>query len=662
MKSLNREKGIASSVGLIIMGVLVVALPVSTKLVQRSQENRSSAAGVGQYGESCVSNSDCKSGYCTIGSNFLRKVCSVRSSDKACNSLGGTCNASYTKGKDNTGEVCITDKGLEGTVFLNLCLSSESSVFRCCVPVNNNYGEPPAPDPITIGIDGVCGKKPNSCEKGIFKPSDNVVGLHTYTWRCEGIDGGKSITCRANKDKTPVPDPITIGVDGVCGKKPKSCEKGLVELLNLIPEEDTYLWRCEGIDGGEDAVCKVEKGKVTDRVDAICGPAVDEILTSFPSYDEERCEKGIFNGFIGDDGNSINKPEDPYYLWGCDGINGGENVECKAKKQKYGDSYLTPIPDPNPITIGIDGVCGEKPNSCEKGIFKFSNFITRVFNPSYYRWSCEGIDGGKSVTCKANKKRESNDSDCGSADRESFTSRPVDNLCVKGSNLYWKDEDAGDGKWDWLCQRDGGFNSYCSAYKKPEKEREGNLSFKFSLSGIKGDARCTTDIINHLDGIKVYMLATDVSEELTIDEGSISAFEGDINKFGDQIFKVSNLNFDVYKFGEAITSAIRIKTGSHLQRRYCVDGQDSRKLSGCGIKLGVDYDFSNYPMIAGDLTGSSGRPDGAIDILDQSYIESKLENFDPNIKCGKKGDLNADGIINSLDLQLIKQGREKYSE
>jgi hypothetical protein len=136
---MKQNKGISQIVVMVIMLILAIALPITTKLVQKSQENRSkaTAAGTKVYGQRCESNSECKSGYCTVkyspNHNFTgadgTKVCSKDNSDEACLTMGGACTSPMSAASWSS---CGTSK----YVIYNLCLSPENNdIRRCCVPM-----------------------------------------------------------------------------------------------------------------------------------------------------------------------------------------------------------------------------------------------------------------------------------------------------------------------------------------------------------------------------------------------------------------------------------------------------------------------------------------------------------------------------------------------
>jgi hypothetical protein len=71
------------------------------------------------------------------------------------------------------------------------------------------------------------------------------------------------------------------------------------------------------------------------------------------------------------------------------------------------------------------------------------------------------------------------------------------------------------------------------------------------------------------------------------------------------------------------------------------------------------YDFSKYAFITTDNSNFYGllagdvNSDGVINSIDFSYVKSRID-ADSDITCGREGDLNADGVVNNLDTGLIK--------
>jgi hypothetical protein len=97
---------------------------------------------------------------------------------------------------------------------------------------------------------------------------------------------------------------------------------------------------------------------------------------------------------------------------------------------------------------------------------------------------------------------------------------------------------------------------------------------------------------------------------------------------------------------------ISVKYGENSQARWYPDFAGALNLA----KGTNSYDFSNYPLLAGDVTGETvGTPDGRIDGRDYSYIKSKAVNLVPAVADGTNldGDVNGDCQVNAGDVRLM---------
>lgn len=108
--------------------------------------------------------------------------------------------------------------------------------------------------------------------------------------------------------------------------------------------------------------------------------------------------------------------------------------------------------------------------------------------------------------------------------------------------------------------------------------------------------------------------------------------------------------------------AIFIKGPKHLQIKYGIDGQSAAYNKSAGeINVSSDlndakiYNFSNYPLLAGDVTNGNGdSQDGIIDGRDFSYVKSrsiKRETVDNGSYL--LGDLDGSCQINSADVTTL---------
>jgi len=182
------------------------------------------------------------------------------------------------------------------------------------------------------------------------------------------------------------------------------------------------------------------------------------------------------------------------------------------------------------------------------------------------------------------------------------------------------------------------------------------ISFKFSLRGVKpsykDDDGDNYNCFDDLDNLKIDVVNSPTNTFQSGLAASFDAVSGETNVNGDQVFKVTGLPLDS-KFASVSTfNYLKVKGPFHLKRRMCLDGQ-SAKLSEttiCNISLvsNTVYDFSDYNLLAGDVNA-----DGVINSIDYSYVKTRLD-ADADVSCGRDGDLNMDGVVNALDTSLIK--------
>ena len=109
--------------------------------------------------------------------------------------------------------------------------------------------------------------------------------------------------------------------------------------------------------------------------------------------------------------------------------------------------------------------------------------------------------------------------------------------------------------------------------------------------------------------------------------------------------------------------ALFVKGPMHLQVKYAEDGQSEfYRQSGGQIVAFLtgtsmeDYDFSGYPILAGDVTGeTAGVPDGRVNGLDFSYVKSKIRVDKSPQSDGDmlNGDFDGDCWIGNVDLAVL---------
>jgi len=101
-----------------------------------------------------------------------------------------------------------------------------------------------------------------------------------------------------------------------------------------------------------------------------------------------------------------------------------------------------------------------------------------------------------------------------------------------------------------------------------------------------------------------------------------------------------------------------VKGPKHLAERYCVDGQKSRCLSGqsLALKEANQFDFTGWPMEAGDIPDENGVQDGMIEVKDFSSLKRALLSQDESLRKRANLDFNegstGKSIINGRDISL----------
>jgi hypothetical protein len=136
--------------------------------------------------------------------------------------------------------------------------------------------------------------------------------------------------------------------------------------------------------------------------------------------------------------------------------------------------------------------------------------------------------------------------------------------------------------------------------------------------------------------------------------------------------KVNDMNLEYFvaelELGENIDLddlAVFIKGPKHMQLKYGIDKQKDYYNTLYGqlkaFNLGDDedkvYDFTAYPLLAGDIAG--GKQDGFVDALDFAYVKKQLSVDNPD----KSVDLDGNCKINSGDWALVlKTLKEKEDQ
>ena len=341
-------------------------------------------------------------------------------------------------------------------------------------------------------VNGVCGSAhgkpiasvPNTGLCTSWVASLVSTGLvSTWTWACDGDNGGTGMMCYANKpinaacgalswttvtttvDTKKLCAPGTPGVvatssigrlSWVCAWlnfwNSKSCSAlkkidascgtvagttvGTIPTTGLCGEwaagtvaetaSGALSWTCNGYNGGTNTNCN---GLLT--INATCGTAHNSNVTTAPTIN--LCSKWQASAVAG---------TGPW-TWNCLGYNGWDPVSCVANKPVDGgcgtaNGWSTrTIPTANLCTIGT-------PSSV-------------IVNGAGWSWTCAGQFGWNAATCGSNQIV---DAACGTANNTNVTQAPTANLCTAGTASAV----TGNGPFNWTCTgQNGGNTATCTA-------------------------------------------------------------------------------------------------------------------------------------------------------------------------------------------------------
>lgn len=163
--------------------------------------------------------------------------------------------------------------------------------------------------------------------------------------------------------------------------------------------------------------------------------------------------------------------------------------------------------------------------------------------------------------------------------------------------------------------------STCESANSSASGDDAYLKFRMAFYGIRGDAMCAdgakmplTVTVRAADGTaKTY---SDVVPTRVNSSGDLALYDVSLRLAG---FTYKN-NISVFVKGP---KSLQVKYGKNNQSDYY--GVAGGELSGLTSSESTTptFDFSKYPLLAGDVTGSSGTQDGVVDGLDFSYIKTE---------------------------------------
>lgn len=189
------------------------------------------------------------------------------------------------------------------------------------------------------------------------------------------------------------------------------------------------------------------------------------------------------------------------------------------------------------------------------------------------------------------------------------------------------------------------------------------LKFKMSFLGIRQEAACA-------DGSHMPLTVT-----VRANDGTVKSYSNVIpTKIGGGATGLATymVNLRLTGFNYSNNFAVFVKGPKSLQVKYGVDSQEKFYDKAGGELAGLtnsdattqSYDFSKFPLLAGDVTGQDGNQDGTVDGQDFSYVKGESIKR-TSIGNGEymKADLNGNCQMESQDLTtLMLSLREKQGQ
>ena len=323
--------------------------------------------------------------------------------------------------------------GSNGVPYVS-CETAQLSLSATCGACGSSNGQTFISAPST-----------NLCSVGTA--SSVTTGTSSYTWSCNGSEGGSVASCSASRSFVVT---YVSSTGGSCTPSSRTIVYYQTSDAPSCTPSSGYTLTGFTRTSGSGGTLNTSTGAVTNvtgaqtiRADFVlvvvgsCGTANGQTLTSAPSTN--LCSTGIASSVNG---------SGPW-TWTCSGQNGGTYANCSAQKTQ-------------PVVTTINGKCsyyfGEildsKPstNLCSLGT------ASSVNGSGPWTWTCYGQNGGTSENCFVNVGRTSNY--CGKSLYGYFYTLPSENLCLNGeeaTGISYSEKE-----WIWHCNQG---KAGCNAYK-----------------------------------------------------------------------------------------------------------------------------------------------------------------------------------------------------
>ena len=609
-----KQKGISQIFILVVMLVLAIALPISLKLVQQNQENRSKAATPSCDSVDSIGNNYCNGGIYTVCNtnrfgpgnySWFTTVCNIESEtcvpDKGCvSNNSGSTKTSCTGQSGSCGlnaATCTTGEG--GTIISGTdCVGS----VCCKVPVSGSTScDEKYPGSICVTT-GNCasGYTPMGTTSACTCCKETTPTANTCT-----SNGGECIALGTCTNTVGTVIYGTTDCPATCCKKTTSdtCASkwsGSTCVTGNCASGYTLKGTATECYGGSGSCCVKKTASPVSSSDT-CGDTSTKggsCYTYSSSLDRGAACKVGGNGLAGVVvGNKCMSSSNLNYRCCV------PKVQCNAAKDGYLTYKYTLSSNSGTFT---ETKCTSGQTCSEIGTSAVCGVGTTVTTTT-----CTGSDGtvhqsGGPNFCEGNVLK-------GCANGQINT--VVD--CATSSQV---------------CS-----NGTCmtTAPSSPK------LSFRISFAGVTPTATCLDKF--KTVSVTVGKVGVDVKQDLAVD---VSAVSGLVSKDGYQVFGANNVVLDSSLAGTN-NIYVKIKGQLHAKMYYCKTDQSSKNLGQvCDIALdGTVENFYDYPILAGDVDQN-----GAINTTDFSLVKNNLFKTD----CGNIGDLDGNGIVNNFDIKLIK--------
>jgi hypothetical protein len=333
-----------------------------------------------------------------------------------------------------------------------------------------------------MSVNGVCGTATRNYLAsetqllGTFCQSGDFMGTPmfpqpggSYTWTCNGQNGGVTASCTATRDTIPA-------VPGLCGSATRAytsdetsfgsgvfCSSGQLSSTPTFPlEGQSATWTCLGTNAPNQVCVAFRQQAPQPPINGACGTAARVYSPTDTSLSGSFCQVGSVVGspFFPSSGSSSS--------WTCSGQNGGTNAVCVA-------SRTAPAP--------VDGECGTASriygyeDTALTGTF--CSVGTRVGVPVFpaplgqSQWTCAGSNGGANAICAASRAGPPTPVNgvCGNA-AQAYPNSAITFIgafCSSGSTASTPLFPLEGESATWTCVgSNGGVSSVCLAYHAPQ--------------------------------------------------------------------------------------------------------------------------------------------------------------------------------------------------